>query len=188
MAHCALRSILGNLLGTTPAEVILESGVHRKPSLIRELNVNQWEFNMSRSGDRAIIAVTRRRRIGIDIELITQGYDDLREVATTFSTRELCKLDTMPREEAAQAFYRCWTRKEAFLKGIGIGILGQLNAFSVSVDPDKARLLHVEASLGQADDWTFAVLDDQTHIPPYAAALAVEGNGASITSHNYACP
>jgi len=92
----------------------------------------------------------------------------------------------MPREEAAQAFYRCWTRKERSSR-YWDRILGQLNAFSVSVDPDKARLLHVEASLGQADDWTFAVLDDQTHIPPYAARLLSKANGASITSHNYAC-
>lgn len=183
-AHTALRSILSNLLGIAPEEVTFESNAHRKPHLAPRLNADRWQFNMTRSAHRAIIAVTQRRRIGADIELVTQTYDDLRPVTDSFTEHERRQLDALPREEAALAFYRCWTRKEAFLKAIGVGLLGQMNAFSVNVDPGNARLLHVDATLGSIEDWTLVALDSSES--DYAAAIAIEGSdGATISNRVY---
>lgn len=181
-AHAALRTILGDALGIAPPEVVFTAGEYRKPGLAPHLNAGGWQFNMAHSGNRAIIALTRHRRIGVDIEAVTRTYDDLCEITRTFSAAEREQLAAVPPAEAAIAFYRCWTRKEALLKAVGTGILGKMDAFTVSISPGPANLLHTDPSFGRAEDWTLVPLDSEYESDRYAAALAIEGTEVSIRS------
>ena len=75
-------------------------------------------FNVSHSHRVALYAVTRRREMGIDLERIRFGLA-VAQIAGRFSSqREVTMLQALPAEMQHQAFFRCWTRKEAH-KGPG---------------------------------------------------------------------
>jgi 4'-phosphopantetheinyl transferase len=176
-AHVALRVVLAELLDVMPREIEYVVDGNRKPFLAPHLNAGAWQFNLSHSGNRGMIAVTSGRRIGVDVEVADKPYGDLVGIAKSFSAIERAQLGAVPADEAAMAFYRCWTRKEAFLKAIGTGVSGRMDAFSVSADAD-ARFLAMDADFGSCEDWSLVALDDRSK--RYAAALAVEARDVSI--------
>jgi 4'-phosphopantetheinyl transferase len=184
-ARTALRSILGDVLDMPPDRVAFRYGAAGKPELCGK-HGEQWHFNVAHSGAYGLITLTQGRRVGVDIEVIDQAYDALRDVALEFSPIEQAALNAVPREEAALAFYRCWVRKEAFVKAIGAGISVGLNRFSVSVGPGEARMIHAEPALADSRAWSLAALDGPgPEEPVYAAALAVEAGPLSIVHQNW---
>ncbi|MEX2553348.1 MAG: 4'-phosphopantetheinyl transferase superfamily protein, partial [Actinomycetota bacterium] len=115
----ALRSLLAHYQGVEPREVVLEYSHYGKPFLPRELGRDQLEFNLSHSDDWALIGITLGRRLGVDLERL-RVLDDLEGLArTVFSRRELAELAEVPEPERTEAFFNCWTRKEAFIKACG---------------------------------------------------------------------
>lgn len=178
--HVALRMILANLLGTYPSNIAFEETEHRKPLLAHHMNPERWQFNVARSGASAVIAVTKEQRIGIDLELAAQTYDELRDAAQGFTNEEKSQLNMLPIEEAARAFYRCWTRKEAVLKAIGIGILEGMNSFKVDLHTGATQTVRTFSSSGEPEKWTVIGLDDLEADAPYSSALAIETDTVTI--------
>ena len=87
-------------------------------------------------------------------------------------------LDSLPVESRTKAFFDCWTRKEAYVKGRGEGLTLPLEQFSVSIDPTQPIGL-IENRVHPADVslWSLQGIDPG---PGYAAAIAVEGHNWSI--------
>jgi 4'-phosphopantetheinyl transferase len=146
-------------------------GPHGKPHLAGEFD-GALQFNLAHSHELALFAFARGPELGIDLEWL-QPLQDLEQIAARFfSPRENAVLRTLPKSQWVQAFFNCWTRKEAYLKATGDGLARPLEHFDVSLAPGKpARLLYVEGDARESERWFLRAL---TPAPGYAAALAVE--------------
>ncbi len=132
LAHFALRKILSEYLTVEAEDIKFEELSHGKPVLISEQNPFHIEFNLSHSGETALLGLRLEKIIGVDIEYHrTRDYLDLAE--HVFSDKECKTLMAMTRkEEQMNAFFHIWSQKEAFIKAIGQGLSYPLKDFSVS--------------------------------------------------------
>src|SRR3990167_8885637 len=122
ISHIALRLILAEYLNENAADLRFTKGEFDKPALIPSQK-NNVEFNLSHSYEKALIAVIRGQAVGVDLEFCKRQQDLLELAQRFFSRKECAQISQLGnREDQQQAFYRCWTRKEAFLKAIGRGI------------------------------------------------------------------
>jgi 4'-phosphopantetheinyl transferase len=167
-----LREKLSHFVGEKPEMLRIESGENGKPFLGGDCGEN-LRFNLSHSGDLALLAVASRVEVGIDLEEV-QDDRPLRELALRFfSIRERETLLSLPPHDLSAAFYRCWTRKEAYLKGRGAGFTLRSDSFEVSLLPrEPPALLTSAASPSDPERW---FLQDLPTPPGFAAALATEG-------------
>ena len=179
VARSVLRSILGRYLDVEPAQVQLCYGRYGKPYLHPDLNPDMIRFNVAHAQQLAVYAFTRARQIGIDLEYV-RPMSRMQQIAEQFmSTRELALLSKLPVGQQQEAFYLCWTCKEAYIKAKGIGLEQPLAQFDVSLIPgEPACLLNVDGNPGETSRWS---LQSFTPVPGYKAALAVEGHGWDTT-------
>jgi 4'-phosphopantetheinyl transferase len=136
IARGYLRQCLGLLTKTNPTEFVFDYLDHGKPVLKNNKKYNDITFNVSHSYDLALIAISLKRIIGIDIEKINQQSDPLPLVTRFFSKAEQAEFNALSETIRAKAFCACWTRKEAFIKAIGNGITYGLDSFDVTIDPE----------------------------------------------------
>lgn len=162
-----LREILGGYLNKSPSQLDFLYGAHGKPQLAG------LDFNLSHTGDLAVLAVAQDVTLGIDIEAIKPI--DMAVARSHFAPSEIEALRQLPSAEKRAAFYRCWTRKEAYLKARGTGLMTDLNSFSVTLDATSARL--VSCATGTAAAWTLIDLSLPDGI---AGAFAVQAYGQGI--------
>ncbi|POR51572.1 4'-phosphopantetheinyl transferase [Paraburkholderia eburnea] len=127
-----LRELLGHYLKMNPADVPLVVASRGKPMLADSLDV-ALSFNVSHSGDHALIAISRRHAVGIDIERIDTTIDWRGLARLVCTPVEKQAIETAPPQLQAAQFFRCWTAKEALLKALGLGITDGLLA--LRVDP-----------------------------------------------------
>jgi 4'-phosphopantetheinyl transferase len=168
--RAVLRILLGAYLDQDPAAIQFHYGAWGKPMLVPEENAGGAEFNVSHSHGIALLAFHREQAVGVDVEMIRADLD-LDEMAVRFfSTREVTRLRMLPAEERTAAFFRCWTRKEAFLKAYGTGLALPLSRFSVSLEVERADLVEAVDRPEEVARWKLVPL---TVGPEYAAALAV---------------
>ena len=109
---------LGATLGRPPEQVAFAYGDHGKPRLA-VTDSGPVEFNLAHSHGLALCAVTVGRVIGIDIEAVRAFDNAERIIDRFFSTHEQAEFLALPDAERVAAFFRGWSRKEAFLKAIG---------------------------------------------------------------------
>jgi 4'-phosphopantetheinyl transferase len=162
-----LRFLLGRLTGVRPDAVSLAVAEHGKPFLPVGPGGPAPAFNLSHSGDLALIAVAAGGRLGVDVERIDPDRDVDPIADRFFSAREAATLAVLAPSLRRRAFYACWTRKEAYLKALGRGLSIPLKSFSVSLDPGEAPEL-LESDGGVGGWW----LEDVSPSPSFAAALA----------------
>lgn len=174
VARGILRTLLGRYLDVDPRRVEFGYGSHGKPSLGGSFADSGLQFNVSHSGELALYAVSLGRELGVDIEHV-HPMDDAVEIAERFfSASENVVFRSLPATAREEAFFNCWTRKEAYIKAVGEGLSFPLHAFDVSLAPgEPARLLGARDA-EQAARWTLRGLDPA---PGYKAALVVEGDG-----------
>ena len=173
VARGLLRQLLGAYAGHPPPEVAIVEGPAGKPQADLGL-----KFNLSHSGDLVAFAVASDREVGIDVERIDPDVDVLGLAGRFFSPGEIAALRVLPGEECMVGFFRCWTRKEAFLKAIGLGLSRPLHDFDVSLEAGALSALRwVGWDPAEASRWQVRDLDVGE---AYAAALAVEGGASNI--------
>ena len=166
-----LRRVLGCYLRVGPRTIELEYGSHGKPSLGGRFATSGLLFNLAHCEDLALLAVTRAGMIGVDVERVRTLADFDELAARFFSPRECARFRGLPPSERPAAFFKIWTRKEAWLKATGEGIAELLDRVEVSFQPgEAARLLNVpNHSAVPSARWQ---LHDLMPAPGYAAALA----------------
>jgi 4'-phosphopantetheinyl transferase len=131
------------------------------------------EFNVSHSDGLALIAVASGRRVGVDLELVHSGAAEEEVAERFFSATEVAALRALPRALQDEAFFSCWTRKEAYLKARGEGLSAPLDGCSVSLIPGKpAELLDDPGAKDEIHDWS---LRSFRPAPQFIAAVAAEG-------------
>lgn len=171
-ARGCLRVILARYAGLRPHEVQFGYGLHGKPYLLGDESEGGLSFNLSHTRGMALCAVTRNRQVGVDVEQVRPEVDILGIARSTFSPREHAQLAALPPEQRVDAFYACWTRKEAYIKARGEGLSYPLDAFDVSFEPDApARLLHSTEGQSERGRW---IMHEIEAGPGYAAAVVVE--------------
>jgi len=175
VSHGVLRAVLCRYLRVDPRQVRFRYGARGKPHLAKEMGNDAFRFNLAHSHELAVYAFTRGREIGIDLEYV-RPLAGAEEIADRFfSARENSEFCSLPESLKLEAFYNCWTRKEAYLKATGDGLSRALDTFDVSLLPGApAALLRVEGDQAEAARWSLRTLAPG---PGYVAALAVEGDG-----------
>ena len=174
VARANLRRILSRYIDTAPELLRFEYTANGKPFVAN----GPIHFNLSHSSDVAVVAVTRDREIGIDVEQIRRDNDLLEIAEHYFAPEERAALRLLSAEERCFGFFRCWTRKEAYLKARGDGMSLDLHAFSVSLGPNEpAALIASAEGPAELQRWKFANLELHDG---YAAALAVEGSQCDL--------
>lgn len=168
VAHAALRALLAAYLDRPAAALRFDRAPHGKPYLAGQ----RLRFNLSHSGERALVGLSTAE-IGVDVQQICPRRDHRGLARRYFSDQEQAALAILPDELAVPGFYRCWTRKEAYMKATGAGLAMALDSFDVTVAPDAPPAL-LRAAGGEEEParWAFAQLDPGSG---YDAALAVEG-------------
>jgi 4'-phosphopantetheinyl transferase len=171
-ARGLLRQALSEYLGTPAHEIRFSYGAKGKPAIAG----SPLQFNVSHSEEMAVYAFALEMPLGIDVEHI-RPLDDLEAIAHRFfSPGEWTAIEAMRPEKRIDAFFRCWTRKEAYIKATGDGLSYPLNKFDVSVT-GPAQMLSVEGDLSEASLWS---MHDIALPEGYFGALAFRGTGLEI--------
>jgi 4'-phosphopantetheinyl transferase len=175
-ARGALRYALAGYLSEAPARLHFVEGAWGKPALAPP--AGDISFNVSHARDCVVFAFARHREVGVDVERIRPELDIARIGRRFFAQKEVDAIDRLPAAARNEAFFHVWSRKEAFIKGVGRGLSMPLDAFVVSVDPAASHV-----ALDVADDprekgrWSLASIRPKDG---YVGALAVESRGAIL--------
>lgn len=167
VTRAVLRTLLGRVLSMAANDILLQYGPEGKPSLADE-HGSDVQFNVAHSHELALVALSRRAALGVDVEHARELDDAPRIAQRFFSTQEVTALRATPAAQREAMFFRIWTRKEAFIKAIGKGLAQPLGAFSVMA-ADGNPLSHVQLE-GAVTSWR---LWDLFPGPNYGAALVV---------------
>jgi len=166
-----MREILASYVNQTPDRLVFHSNPQGKPAL-----AEGPQFNLSHSGGWAALAVTAQAAVGVDIEAHRDVDDGI--ARRFFSEAEHRALSALPARDWATGFFRCWTRKEAVIKAIGLGMSMPLDSFDVTLgEGSAAQLLRLENQNSAARDWT---LLDLPMARDMAGAIAVQNCGAPV--------
>lgn len=169
----ALRSLLAGYLGTPPEAVRFDYGPKGKPFLAAGPDGERPRlcFNLSNSEELALVAFARGAELGADLERLRPMPDGLQIAERFFSAAERQVLAAQPAEERDRAFFRCWTRKEAYLKAVGDGITVRLDAFDVTLAAGEApRMLSIDGDPDRGAAWSLVHVEPA---PGYLGALAL---------------
>jgi len=171
-----LRRTLAAYLGMAPASLTFELGAHGKPALPPPHHGLQ--FNLSHSDDVALLAVSRAGRVGVDVEAVRPMADMAAIARRHFAPAEWQRWSALTADQRVPGFYDCWTRKEAYVKAVGAGLLAPLDSFEVAFEPHRPpALLSVDGSVREAAQWNMWTLEPA---PGYRAAVIVRGTGLEL--------
>jgi 4'-phosphopantetheinyl transferase len=173
VARGFLRAVVARYLESQPEALRFEYGAFGKPALE---SGHTLRFNLSHSNEVALLAVALDADIGVDVEHIRADFASEDIARRYFSRAEVEVFNSLRQEERAAAFFRCWTRKEAYIKAIGKGFSQALDKFDVTLAPGLApALLRAED-----DDVSRWWMSDIEVGEGYAGALIVERPVAEV--------
>ena len=168
--RAALRRLLSARAGQTPERLQFSENRFGKPHLADRSVC----FNVSHSADLALIALSSHDEVGVDIEQQRPMPDMMATARRLFSPREFKVLSLLPHSLQQEGFFRCWSRKEAFIKAIGMGLSFSLDEVDVTLDPRlPAQILAVRSPEHATQGWQLHHLEAAKG---YSAALVTRGH------------
>ncbi|MBL8524560.1 MAG: 4'-phosphopantetheinyl transferase superfamily protein [Betaproteobacteria bacterium] len=175
--RAAVRHALARQTGKAPKDLALHAGPHGKPYLA---DAGDLSFNLTHSGSTGLLAISRGAEIGVDLERVTLPADPHAIAGSVFTPEERRLLQSVPKAQLAQAFFTCWTLKEACLKAVGTGM---------SIDPREVHMGmgrysgqdEAEVSIGTSTIAARTIVENENWI----ASLAVIG---AMKSHRVVNP
>ena len=179
-AHVALRSLLAKYLRVAADKFHFVSGPQGKPALAPPQAAGGLEFNLSHSHEVALVAVARQRAVGVDVEFVKRQFSFDELARRFFTTKEVAALCELPQTLQREAFFKCWTSKEAFLKAKGTGLSGKLDEVVITLAADQQ--VRINASV---PDWS---LTELTLCVGYQGALVVQGAPRPIRCYQWESP
>lgn len=178
-ARAALRHLLAQRTGVDAAAIELVTGRYGKP----ELAGGACQFNLSHSGQRALIGLTSGDPIGVDLEMAAGGSPDLADlIEMVCHPDERAHMARLPEEGRAALFYRLWTRKEAYCKALGVGLALPFNGLRVGIG--EGEVAQVQDVQGETPWFVHPV----PAIGGYAASLCVRQPQLQLTLQTLAAP
>lgn len=179
MARGTLRVLFSKYLDCPTNDIIFEYGEYGKPELANHKTI---QFNVSHARDIIVIALCNDYDIGIDVEYIKKDFDVLDIADNYFSKQEIKALHKIPANQQTEAFFRGWTRKEAFIKAKSQGLSFPLDSFSISINTDDNAELY-ETAWDKNEKKLWNIVPFKIH-KDYKAAFAVKGNFNTIKYFN----
>jgi len=178
VAHGLVRRLLGRYLGRPASALRFIIGPYGQPALDEPAARPALEYNLSHSGDIVLIAVARGRAVGVDVERWADDivYDELAEYC--FSPAERAELSAASHDDKAAAFFAGWTRKEAYIKATGVGVMLGLDYFDVSLAPGAAAALLADRRPSAfTERWMMRDIELE---PRYSAAVVAAGHNWQV--------
>ena len=173
VARAAMRQVLARYANVAPGKLVFSYGEKGKPWLAAATQAESLQFNLSHSADIALLAVARVLTLGVDIEQVNPEFGTSEIAERFFSANEARCLQALPPDHRAEAFFSCWTRKEAYIKAIGEGFSVPLDSFEVAFGPGiPAALLQVRVDSREVARWSMYDLEVREG---FKAALVAEG-------------
>lgn len=181
-ARAILRLILSGYLEIDPGHIEFGYSQREKPYLAGRCALSGIMFNVSHSGGVALYAFARGIELGVDVERIGREIEVESIARRFFSAYEQQQLLNFPAAERVEAFFRCWTRKEAYIKATGEGLSLPLSQFDVSLLPNSEdALIATRPDSKEAKQW---LLREVPAGAGYLAALCARGRTWKLTSWN----
>ena len=175
-----LRRLLGGTLDLDPRTLILETGSHGKPFLRPNLGGTAPDFNVAHSHGVILIALSTVCAIGVDVEYVDPELEFHDIARTAFHADDLARLQRAPTpDEGLNAFYRCWTRKEAVAKADGRGLSLEPTSFAAGTDSDDEQKVVIPYSPDPIVFYVRSLPVGKSHY----AALATAGPGVSASCY-----
>ncbi|MDQ8039552.1 MAG: 4'-phosphopantetheinyl transferase superfamily protein [Rickettsiella sp.] len=139
MTHGMKRLVLARYLNELPEKLSFTLSEQGKPAISEQQNRLNIQFNISHSHQLILMALTLEDPIGIDLEYHADSIDVENLSEIIFSPSEKCFFSRLAtQQERKKAFFRCWTRKEAYLKAEGIGLMNFSSNISVDMNEKPA--------------------------------------------------
>jgi 4'-phosphopantetheinyl transferase len=177
-AHRILRMLLGRYLSVKANELRFIEGENGKPEIAEPFSRDTIHFNLSHSDGVALFAFSRKQEIGVDIEHIRDIPEMEQIVERFFTAAEKAVFGSLPQEKKRDAFFNCWTRKEAFIKAIGKGLSWPLDKIDVTQVLGEGNTgLTSEGDPREVPDWS---IQDLRLAPAYAGAFAINSTGFTL--------
>lgn len=172
VARGVLRTLLSGYLKVRPEALSFGYSAYGKPFLTSPPG-GDLRFNVSHSHGLALLAFARERDLGIDLEYMRPEVAGEELAERFFSASEVASLRRLPAGVQTEAFFNCWTRKEAYIKARGEGLSLPLDQFDVSLVPgEPAALLGTRVDADEASRWSMIELAPGAG---FKAALVIEG-------------
>jgi 4'-phosphopantetheinyl transferase len=173
VVRAALRAILTRYLKVDPRQILFDHNTFGKPRLTGHRSYPDLRFNLAHSSGLALYVIANGREVGVDLERIEPEFATMGIVRSLFAPEEVAALSSLSNEDFLAGFYRCWTRKEAYVKAKGLGLSLPLQSFVVSVaPPNETPLLVADRNeIGKQTRW---MLMDVNVGEGFAASLALE--------------
>ena len=170
-ARGILRELVATYLEVEPTKVEFLYGPQGKPSLSPVHN-SKICFSVSHSREMGLFAFADCGEVGVDIEQVKPDFKGMEIASHFFSSEEIAALAKLSPELGVEAFFRCWTRKEAYVKARGQGLSIPLRSFTVSFT-DSKQLLRDETGAA----WSCCALEPA---PGFAGAVVAAGDNWSL--------
>ncbi len=149
----AVRGLLAAYVERSPAGLAFATEARGKPVLASGDETPRWEFNASHSGDWVLVGIGRGHALGVDVEQQREIESD-ELVQGFFTPDEKAQWAEVPAGDRETVFFATWTRKEAYLKALGVGLMKPLDSFAVQVSPERApALLWCAEDAAAAANW-----------------------------------
>lgn len=173
-----LRTILAEYLRLPPRALEFIRGVHGKLEVRTGTRMPDMTFSLSHSNGVALCALSRSRRVGVDVEWV-RPLTDMEPIAErVFSAEELPLFLALPESTKERAFFELWTRKEACVKAVGLGLSAPLRALTVLFGADRPTVVHLPFGGSESSDgWSLLRVNLS---PEFEAAVCVEGPAADV--------
>lgn len=183
VAHGLLRQIIGRIIDLPPEAIVYRYGKLGKPYLVGDHKTDNLQFNLSHCEGLVLIGLSRRRRVGVDIEGIRDVPDFIQVARRFFGPREIAALQGSSPADRLLLFYKIWTLKEAYLKGLGCGLSVPLDVFEVPASSYSPALHKFdEINIDNIPGWEVMPL---APVPGYIGAVAGEGRNWKLKCRSW---
>lgn len=177
--HVHLRQVLARYLDMPSASVPLLARLNEPPQLTVP---SALRLSLSSSADVSAAAIAWNRPVGVDVEHLARDVDISAVAATVFAKRECQAINMASAPERQALFFRIWTRKEAFVKALGIGFMRDLRSFDVirPALPERAETKALINDEEAKDDGVRWLVQDVAGPSDFALACCAEGDDWTI--------
>jgi 4'-phosphopantetheinyl transferase len=165
IGRAGLRRVLGLSLGVPPADVSIIRGERGRPQLAGHATL---DFNVSHTGDVAIIGMLSDARVGVDVERIDRRINTAGIASKFLTDNERAFMAPLEPESARRAVLTLWTCKEAMSKATGDALSAPFA--SLDVDLTDGRTLRHGAGVYRPEQWSLHAASVPDH---YIATIAV---------------
>lgn len=178
-----VRTLLAERLDIPAASVPIVIDRYGRPRVCSPDGSDLIHFSVSHAGDCVVAGLCASHAIGVDVELCREDPALQEMVAETFAAAEQEALAGYSDADWIGAVYSTWTRKEAVVKAIGVGLSMQFTSFEVSVGLTvQPRVIGFSDPRLGAEEWTLYDLELPAGV---AGALAVRGTGVEVVAWEF---